>query len=93
MSYSINRAYLLNGGPLLKKDCISISQAINNSSGIIDISSSTPIYSHYTGKLIGYGSIPQGTICDAPHGNSHYCLKYAIIFCDENRNYEAFAVG
>ena len=93
MSYNINKAYLLNSGPLLKKDCISISQAAKNSSGTIEISSSTPIYSHYTGNLIAYGSIPARTICDAPLGNIQYGLSYSVIFCDENGNYTAFAIG
>ena len=87
-----NTAYLLNGGPLMKRDCVSIVNALKNSCGKIEISSSTPIYSTYTGELIGHGSIPDGLVCDAPSNSSKFGRPYSLILCDDTGTYTAHAI-
>ena len=44
-----------------------------------DFTSSTPVYSTYTGELVGYGPIAKGTICDAPVGHFKYGQPYHVI--------------
>lgn len=57
--------------------------------GLIQITPNTPIYSSYTGDLIGYGSIPIGTICDAPRNNQKYNQPFHVIEKDSNGNFMA----
>ena len=85
-------AYSMNRGPLLKRDSISIGEALNYSTRIT-VPSTAPIYSAYTGKLIASGSIPNGTICDAPPGFTQHGLPYAIILCDNTGTFTAFGIG
>lgn len=47
------------------------------------VTSSTPVYSNYTGNLIGYGQIAKGTPNDAPsnnpqHGGVFHVIQYNI---------------
>jgi hypothetical protein len=44
------------------------------------------VYSSYTGNLICYGSIPYGTICDAPYGDPHYGKPYHVVEYNEVNN-------
>ena len=56
----------------------------------IKISEDQPIYSSYTGQLIGYGGIPYGTICDAQVGTRNHGMTYhAIVYNPLNNSYMA----
>jgi hypothetical protein len=46
---------------------------------VTNIDPNIPIYSSFTGKLIGYGGLPRGTISDAPPGNKNYGKPYRVI--------------
>jgi hypothetical protein len=94
MSYDNCSVYLINSGPRPKRDCISIATAIQNSVRInTDLPATTPIYSAYTGNLIAYGSIPNGTICDAPPEFTQNGLPFRVIFCDDTGTYTAYGIG
>ena len=54
------------------------------------ITNSTPVYSSYTGNLIGSGNIPYSTTCDAPAGHPNYGKDYhAVIYNPANNSYMA----
>ncbi len=91
MSHNI-KAYAINHGPLLKRDCISIKNALKNNTSIT-VPDTAPIYSAYTGNIIAYGSIPNGTICDAPVGFTQRGLAFQIIICDITGTFTAFGIG
>ena len=56
----------------------------------IKISEDEPIYSSYTGELIGYGGIDHGVKVDAPKGEKNYGDNYhAIIFNPVNKTFLA----
>jgi hypothetical protein len=44
-----------------------------------NITSSTPVYSSYTGNLVSHGNISRGTISDAPFGHSNYGRPFHVI--------------
>lgn len=46
------------------------------------VTPSTPVYSNYTGELIGYGPIAKGTPNDAPSGNPQYNGPFHVIQYD-----------
>jgi hypothetical protein len=52
------------------------------------ISPTTPVHSAYTGKLVGYGSIPWGIPTDAPAGNKNAGKNFhGIVYNPFNRSY------
>ena len=54
------------------------------------ITSETPVYSTYTGNLIGYGPIPKGTLCDAPVTERNYGKPYhVVVYNPLNESYMA----
>jgi hypothetical protein len=54
------------------------------------VTSDTPIFSSYTGNLIGYGPIGWGTPNDAPIGNHNYGKPFHVIeFNPSNNSYMA----
>ncbi len=57
------------------------------------ITNSTPVYSCYTGELIGSGPIPIGTICDSPPGSGMNGQPYHVIEAAPNGTFMAFGMG
>jgi len=54
------------------------------------ITDSTPVYSSYTGNLVGYGGVAYGTRCDAQVGQVNYGKDYhAVIYNPANDTYMA----
>lgn len=48
--------------------------------GKVFISPNTPVYSSYTGELIGYGQIPRNSIMtDAPFGHSRHGKPFHVV--------------
>lgn len=45
----------------------------------ITINNNQPVYSSYTGELVGYGNVPKGTICDAPPNNPAHGKPFHVI--------------
>lgn len=45
----------------------------------VTVNNNTPIYSSYTGNLIGYGGIQIGTPNDAPSGHPNYGKSFHVI--------------
>ncbi len=45
----------------------------------VAILSNTPVYSSYTGNLIGYGPLQTGVRCDAPIGNPNFNKNYHVV--------------
>lgn len=45
----------------------------------IELSTETPVYSTYTGNLIGYGPIPKGVISDAPPGHPNHGKPFHVV--------------
>ncbi len=45
----------------------------------ITIPANAPVYSSYTGKLVGYGPQPFGMPCDAPQGHPNNGKNYHVI--------------
>lgn len=43
------------------------------------VTTNTPVYSSYTGELIGYGPITYGTVNDAPKEHPNYNKSYRVI--------------
>jgi hypothetical protein len=43
------------------------------------VGNNQPVYSSYTGNLVGYGPIPKGTQSDAPPGNPNHAKPYHVI--------------
>lgn len=39
----------------------------------------TPVYSEYTGNIVGYGQIPCGMMSDAPEGHRNHGKKFHVI--------------
>jgi hypothetical protein len=66
--------------------------APNMPGGKFIISSTTPVYSSYSGDLIGFGQIPIGTKCDASFGSEKYGQSYHVIERDSNGNCMAHGI-
>jgi len=54
------------------------------------ISPITPVYSSYTGNLVGYGPLEKGTPNDAPKGHPNYNKSFHVVeFNPVNQSYMA----
>ena len=56
-----------------KKRCIINSQM---QGALLSVPNNQPVYSVYTNKIICYGNVPYGTICDAPLDHPNYGKPY-----------------
>ena len=45
----------------------------------VSLGPNTPVYSTYTGRLVGYGPIPYGVPGDAPLGHDNYGLNFHVV--------------
>ena len=45
----------------------------------VSIGQNDPVYSTYTGNLVGYGPQPTGVRCDAPQDHPNYGKDYRVI--------------
>jgi hypothetical protein len=45
----------------------------------ITLPSDKPIYSTYTGNLVGYGTISKGTMSDAPEGHPNHGKPFHVV--------------
>nr|AEX63219.1 hypothetical protein mv_R1017 [Moumouvirus Monve] len=53
---------------------------INGTNNIpLSVPDNVPVYSMYTGNIIGFGNIPWGTLTDAPAGHKKHGKKFYII--------------
>ena len=56
------------------------------------ISPTTPVYSSYTGDLVGYGPLAQGTPNDAPKNHPNYKKNFHVVeYNPANNSYMAHA--
>lgn len=60
----------------------------------VTISDSSPVYSTYSGNLIGYGPLTTGVKCDAPIGHPNYGKDYHVVeYNPANNTYMAHFAG
>lgn len=59
----------------------------------ITISPNTPVYSSYSGDLIGYGPIKWNTANDAPVHHEKHGQSYHVVEMDSNGNYMAHGIS
>ena len=45
----------------------------------MSIPANAPVYSSYTGNLVGYGPQPFGVRCDAPQGHPNFGQNFHVI--------------
>lgn len=45
----------------------------------VNIPTNAPIYSSYTGNLVGHGSQYCGTLCDAPKGHANHGKNFHVV--------------
>jgi len=56
----------------------------------VSMTNTTPVYSSYTGNLIGYGPMNYGVKTDAPVGHPNYGTNYHVIeYNPANKSYMA----